>query len=388
MRVNLIIPSFYPAIVYGGPIFSTYYVCKELSKFDDIEIFVSTTNANMGKKLDVPTNKFLKLENFFVKYYDETLVDKFSVSLIRYIRYDIKKADLVHVQAIFNTPIPVSLFWARYYKKPTVLSPRGSLSKWAMSNGNRLKNYWLKFFISPFANYVVWHATSLQEKEEILEYFPNARIEIIPNGIYIDKFQNKNSLSREEFLMKYAGIRCSKVDKIIVSMGRLQKKKGFDILVKSFARILDHYPKSYLIIAGPDEGEKEKLLLLIRELQIGGKAFIIDVLKGQDKIDFLANADLFVLPSHSENFGNVYLESLAAGTPIVASKNTPWEIVEKYGCGKWVNNDVDSVSQAMLTMLKYPKSLFKDKCIFLARKYDWKNIAKLFRELYRGITNG
>ena len=145
MRISLVIPSFYPAVIYGGPIaFSN--TCRELANLDGVEIFVSTTNMNMNSKLinsklDVVVNKFIQFENnLFVKYYDETFVGKFSRSMFFNIWKDIKKSDVVHVQAIFNTSVPIGLFWARFFNKPTVLTPRGSLGMWALKNGSRFKN--------------------------------------------------------------------------------------------------------------------------------------------------------------------------------------------------------------------------------------------------------
>ena len=79
MIINVIIPSFYPAVIYGGPIFSTLNTCKELSKLDNIKINVSTTNTNMYSKLDVLTNKYLIFgDNLNVKYYNETIIGKFT----------------------------------------------------------------------------------------------------------------------------------------------------------------------------------------------------------------------------------------------------------------------------------------------------------------------
>ena len=124
----------------------------------------------MTSKLNVEINKYIDLEEgLHVKYYNETTIDKFSLSLFFNIWKDIKNADVVHVQAIFNTPVPISLFWARLFKKPTLLTPRGSLGTWVMGNGSRFKNLWLKFMIKPFSQYVVWHATAEQEKQEKLE---------------------------------------------------------------------------------------------------------------------------------------------------------------------------------------------------------------------------
>jgi hypothetical protein len=116
MRLSLIIPSFYPATVYGGPIFSSLYTCQELAKINGVEVFVSTTNTNKSDRLDVLPNTFLEIENNLnVKYYHDTIVGKFSIGLFLNIWRDIQASDIVHVQAIFNTPVPISLFFARIF---------------------------------------------------------------------------------------------------------------------------------------------------------------------------------------------------------------------------------------------------------------------------------
>ena len=382
MKINLIIPSFYPATVYGGPIFSTLHTCKELAKLEDIEIQVSTTNTNMYSKLDVETNKNIKFEDdFYVKYYDETIVDKFSWQLFTHVWKDIKEADIVHVQAIFNTPTPISLLYAKLFKKPIILSPRGSLGNWCVDNGSKFKNLWLDYLLKPLVKNVHWHATAEQEKNEILSIYPDAKVSIIPNGIEYDKFQKFNVMNKKEYLQKYTQ-KTFDPEKIIISMGRIQKKKGFDILIDSFSKILDVYSDSILLIAGDDEGEQEALEKQIQQLKLENKVYFIGSISGQDKIDFLANADLFVLPSHNENFGNVYVESLAAGTPIIASTGTPWSEVQKYDCGAWVNNSAEETTNAMLEVLQKDREKMRNNSKELAKKYDWKFIAKEFKNLY------
>jgi len=387
MKINLIIPSFYPATIYGGPIFSTLHTTEELAKLGNIEMYVSTTNSNMHSKLDVKTNENIKFdENFYVKYYNETIVDKFSLPFIFNIWKDIKNADIVHIQAIFNIPIPISLFFAKLYKKPIILTPRGSFGGWCLDQGSKYKNLWLKLLIKPFIKNIIWHATAEEEKNDILNLFPNSEVKIIPNGIEYNKFQNSNTLSKREYSNKFIN-QDIEPNKIVVSMGRLQKKKGFDILIDSFYETLKSFPNSILLIAGGDEGEEENLKNQIKSLNLQNNVFLIGAIEGQDKIDFLANANLFCLPSHNENFGNVYTESLAAGTPIVASINTPWEEVENYDCGKWVKNNIDDTSKAMNEMLQKDRERMRENSKNFAYKFDWKNIAKDFKKLFEKILD-
>lgn len=379
--INLIIPSFYPAFVYGGPIFSTYHVCKELAKFSDVDIKVSTTNTNMTSRLDVKKNRWIELNGFYVKYYNETIIDKFSFPLFFNIWKDIKSSDVIHIQSIFNTPTPISLIYSIIFRKKVLLSPRGSLGEWCLNNGNRLKLLWLKYAIRPFLRNVVWHSTAQQEKNEILSIFPSSKVEVIPNGIEYDNFQIVNVYSRAEYTKHFLDLDLD-AEKIIISMGRIEKKKGFDILIESFVDVLKAFPSAKLIIAGPDEGELSNLLLLVDNLKLTQSVFFIGSISGQRKIDFLANADVFALPSHNENFGNVYVESLAAGTPIVSSTNTPWSDVEVEDCGKWVPNQVFDTSSAIVEMLRKDRELLRVNSKRYAKKYDWCNVALQFKCLF------
>lgn len=381
MQVSLIIPSFYPAVIYGGPIFSTYYACTELAKLQSVDIRVATTNTNMNSRLDVETNKWVPLNNFQVKYYNETIIDKFSLSLYFNVWKDIKKSDVVHIQSIFNTPTPISLIYSKLFCKKVLLSPRGSFGDWCLDNGNNFKSIWLKYAIKPFLKNVVWHSTAQQEKNEILKIFPNATVEIIPNGIEYDRFQISDKYTRTQYIKRFLNLDLD-TEKIVVSMGRIQQKKGFDILIHSFVDVRYKYPTAKLLIAGEDEGELPSLLSLVEKLKLTDSVYFVGSISGQDKIDFLANADLFVLPSHNENFGNVYVESLAAGTPIVASTNTPWSEVEDAECGKWVRNSIEDTSNAMIQMLNKDREVMRVNAKRLAQKYDWKSIAVQFMDLF------
>ena len=385
LKILVVIPSYYPATAYGGPIFTSLHTCEELAKIG-LEVRVSTTNANLTSRLDIETNKWIHLsKNFFVKYYNETVIGRFSLQLYLNIFNDIKQADAIHIQGIFDTPTPISLLYAKLYKKSVLLSPHGSFCDWGLKQSRILKSLWIKILIRPFSNSIYWHATCEQERNDILKQFPNAKVLIIPNGTDIESFSQMNIFEPNDYINKFIGAIISPT-KIIVSMGRLHKKKGFDILIKSFLNVLNIHNDAILLIAGKDDGEKKGLDEFIKKYDLISNVFFVGEILGQDKIDFLANADLFALPSHDESFGVVYIESLAAGTPIVASLNTPWQEVEAADCGKWVANTVEDTSQAILEMLKKDRKQMRINAKALAIKFDWKDIAVQFKTLFEGIV--
>ena len=383
MKISLIIPSFYPATVYGGPIFSTLHTCESLSELDDVEVFVSTTNANRDSKLDVEKNSWVKFnDNFFVKYYNTTFTHIISIPMFFNIWKEIKSSDVIHIQPVFNISSVFALVYSKLFSKPVLVSPRGSFCEWCLAQGSCFKKLWMKLVINPFGNHVSWHATSEAEKEDILKLFPKSQVYVVPNGIDLDSFSNVNTLEKAVYTNKYIGKELTP-SKIIVSMGRLHKVKGFDILIKSFIEVLKTHPDAILLIAGKDVGEQENLATLVQEHGLETSVYFVGEVSDQDKIDFLGNADLFVLSSHTENFGNVYVESLAAGTPIVASTGTPWKEVESADCGKWVDNSVKETSEAMLEMIGKDRDQMRVNARKLAGKYDWKNIAIQFKEVFK-----
>lgn len=386
MKINLIIHTFYPAIGPGGPITSTLNTTKELTK-QDVEIYVSTTNCDTSKPLNVKVNKWIVIQkNLNVKYYTETILGKFSLYQLFFLWQDIKKCDITHIQGIFNISTPLGVFYASVLNKPIILSPRGAFGQWCINKNSKVKKIWLNFFIKPFIKKINWHVTAEQEKEEVKALFGDVPCYIIPNGIDFTnkKIRNKTE-DRTDLIEKYSKIK--NTSKIIICMARLEKKKGLDILIQSFAQTLKAFPNSILLIAGRDENEKENLERLISKLNLEENIYLIGQIEGNEKELFFSGADLFVLPSHNENFGNVYAESLSYGTPIVASTNTPWEEVEKENCGKWVMNTVKDTSEAMNQMLIKDKEELNKLSKNYIKKFDWKNIALEFKKFY-GDING
>ena len=443
MNILFISPSFYPATYYGGPIYSTYELAKALKR-TGVDIRVITTNANGNEKLKIKTGTFHKLENELpVKYYWSLDSRGTSLSMILNLRKEIKNSDIVYLISIFSAPTPFTILLCRLYKKPLIISPRGQLGKWCLEQGSIFKKLWLRFFIPQVSaklktkpdsvsaklktkpdsvsaksktktdqsitqsrrggqavnQKVSWHLTSVAEQQSILAVYPSAKTFVIPNGVGSELFQLNDKKKDKSFYNKYADFDCSN-KKIIVSMGRLHKVKGFNILIEAIGKIGEKKKKDWMIdkigmidrtevvllIAGEDFGERQKLDWMIGNLGLKEKVFLIGRIEGLEKIEFLRNADVFALASHHENFGMSYAEALAAGTPVIASRNTPWQDIENYNCGKWVENTPEKFSEAITEILNSdPMQMGRNASKFIKENFSWDKISYQFIEVVKTI---
>ncbi|PCJ20652.1 MAG: hypothetical protein COB02_03765 [Candidatus Cloacimonadota bacterium] len=380
------IPSFYPAVIYGGPIFSVLNLLKPISKLG-INVLVSTTNANGKEKLKLETSKEVEIEKSLnVKYYNDTFLNFLSVPMILNMFKDFQRADIINIQSIFSMSTLFSLVVAKILSKKIILTPRGSLGKECLLLGrSHYKLFWIKYLLHPLTSNIYWHATCQQEKDEILDLFDvsSNKIFILANGINVSEYQNKVKLTRDDFLKKYTG-KNNFSKHIIVSLARIHEKKGLDILIKSFAEFKKIYEDAVLVIAGPDGGSLKELQSISKKMKISSSVFFPGNISGVDKTDFLSVADLFVLPSHNENFGIVYAEALASATPIVASKKTPWKIAVDFNCGKWVENSISNVSKAMIEIFDEDlEKMGKNGKELVKNNFDWNIIAKnYFKKLH------
>ena len=170
MRICLVSSSFYPAIFYGGPVSSTWDLSKKIGE-KGIEMYVSTTNANGKEKLrGVNTKKHIKqAKNVFVRYYNEQIINFFSISFIFGVFSDIKNSDVVYIQYLYHYTVLFSLFYSFLLGKKIVICPRGSLSEYTIKNKKSIwKKLWLFLLVKPFSKRALWQASSYLEKQDIL----------------------------------------------------------------------------------------------------------------------------------------------------------------------------------------------------------------------------
>jgi len=378
MKICLVSSSFYPATFYGGPISATWDLSKKLAK-KGIEVYVSTTNANGSKKLDIDCNKYLEKEvNVFVKYYNEQIINKLSLSFIFGIWSDIKKSDVVYIQYLFHYTVVFSLLFSVIQHKKIIICPRGSFSEFTLSNKlTFIKNLWLSLFIKPFVNQIVWQASSYLEEFDIKRKFPDSTVEIINDGVDFQSFQVYQEISKIEVVNKYSNSTTTKESNLFFSMGRLHKIKGFDILIDAFHLFLKEDKDAKLIIAGGDDGVEEQLNNQIKTLNLKNSVFLIGAIGFDEKKMLLNNCDYFTLASEFESFGIVIAEALSCGLPVIVSNKTPWKDIEINNCGIFAQNEKVSFCQAFQKAqnIKCNKEQIKK---YVKENYDWEIIVEKF----------
>lgn len=341
MRVLHVMPSFWPATRYGGPIESVLRLCQAL-RAAGVTLEVVTTDADGPGDLDVPRGRLTDAQGVPVRYFARRPRTRyaFSAPLLGHLATDLGRWDIVHVTALFSFSSAAAMRLAHRAGVPYVLSPRGTLRPWAFGQKSWKKMpYWWLVERAHVARAAGVHTTSDDERDEVARLVPGSRPFTVPNGV--DLPAAPPSVPRE--------------GRRVVFLGRIHPVKGFDVLVPALSRLAAEMPDVETLIAGPDEdGEWARVEAAIASSSPRPRVRYVGAVRGSEKLDLLASARALVLPSHSENFGMVVAEALACGTPVVVSRNCPWRVVEERGAGFWVENTPAQVAEALRALLADP----------------------------------
>jgi len=275
---------------------------------------------------------------------------------------------------------------------PRIVSARGMLTGWALRHkGWKKRIAWALYQRRDLQTAHVLHATSPAEVADFRNAGLTQPVAMISNGVEIP------SLSASDG--KRAGVRCagdavtqpSTLDpqpafRTALFLSRIHPKKGLLDLVKSWALV---HPQGWrVIIAGGGEaGHAAELKAEIRKLKLESDFEIVGPVGGERKWKLYQQADLFLLPSHSENFGMVVAEALASGVPVITSRATPWEELVTHRCGWWTENGPAPLAAALRDALSRTD---EERCEMgrrgrqlVEQKYGWPGIAAQVHAVYR-----
>lgn len=219
------------------------------------------------------------------------------------------------------------------YNIPYIITPHGSLDVWSM-NQKRYKKliYWHILAKKMFENAAFVHYTAEGEKDQAEHYVHSNNAKIIPcafdTSSYMDLPDKIIALER------FPEISEDKPNVLFLS--RLHPKKGAEILIEAVKLLLDKGVKLNLLLAGPFDdtvsGYKERLLSSISGNHYNQSIHFIGMVSGDEKLSLYRNADIFVLPTHQENFGLVLIESMACELPVMTSYGVDiWREIQKGG---------------------------------------------------------
>lgn len=381
MRVLQISPYFAPAFRYGGPPQSILGLCRALlAQGVDLEVFTSSANGED----DLPLNGHGghgEFEGVPVRYFRRVFPrQSFGVSGMREaLEAKLAVVDLVHLHGLWNVPVWMSARECIRTGVPFVVSPRGMLDPGSLGHHRFRKELcfwmWERRYLKRAA---LLHATSRREAETLERLSLGPSIVNIPNGVSppsLEEGANANSSTR------------APVSPTVLYLGRLHRTKRIDLVIGAMDGVKRRYPGSRLVLAGPPDGLD--LAPILQSVPWRGEVQILGHVDDQTKWKLLADASVLVLCSDSESFGMAVVEALSVGTPVVATRTCPWEVLERERCGFWVEQRVERVSEAILQVLEDPSEAraMGDRGRELVRtRYAWSAVARDMIDHYRQVV--
>lgn len=376
---------------YGGPSQAIIGMARSLAKIGN-EVTIFTTNQDGDEVLDVPLNTPVLSEGVEIRYFPIQNPRFFGTSfpMANALKKVLKNReyDIVHIHSLYLFHGAVAAHYCRRYKIPYIIRPHGTLDPFLYQR-NRMKKGIIEFL---FENRNIKYARALHyttEEEQILARpsINNDRGFIVPNGLYLDEYNVE--ITKGLFRERYPE---TEGKKIILFFSRLNFKKGLDLLIQAFDNVAQDRKNVHLVITGPDnDGYGENVKKWIEERNLDSRVTFTGMLTGQEKLQVLYDADMFVLPSYSENFGISVIEAMICGLPVIISnKVNIYRELLKNNAGEVVNCDANELTMKILRLLDDPNhsKLISDNGKKLVEEYyQWSMVGQSLDNNYRMILN-
>ncbi len=315
-----------------------------------------------------------------------------SPGLISFLIKNFKLFDVIHFREIFTLGTIIGANIARYLRIPYVISPLGNkITSWrergAVTRGTAKYLYSRLFARKALRGARKVICASQMELQGLKPHLKSDNLLWIPNGVEVADYE---SPVPRDLLGAELGIAAHQ--KIFLFLGRLSREKALEFLLDSWALAAAKQPDGVLVLAGGDGGNPDHanhLRQKIGELNLAHRVIMPGPVKGPLKKALLQHSSCLVFPSYHESFGNVVLEALSAGTPVLASTGTPWQILEAHGLGRWLPWDRALWAQAMLetgaARAQNPWGFASHSRKWVRDNFSWERTAHRYLQVYREV---
>lgn len=338
MNILFSTTSFYPSTL-GGPANTLYWLAKGLVN-NGIGVTAITTNFHISDP-DIKPDKWLEVDGIRTRYC-RCGFGRFMKMIWHTCRV-IRRVDWVMLCDMFQKQVFTTALLSTFFKKKIIWSPRGELSNAALGDSS-VKRLYLKLVRLMFARTVIFHATSEEERRLIQNHFgEDVKVIVIPNYLELPEVQERH-ISAPPYLLY---------------LGRIAPIKALDLLVDGLAKSRLFCESNFVFkIAGGVESQFEEYKRFlddkIHSYNLEERIIFLGPVHGEQKYQLLADSYVMLLVSHSENFGNVVIEALSQGTPVIASKGTPWEKLKINNAGDWIDNTPDEIARSIDNIISLP----------------------------------
>jgi len=347
MKILILTEFFAPAWAFGGPPRALFGIARELVKRQHSVTVIATNVLDSRNEIEETYNVLEGVKVHYLKTLSPWLAWNQKIFLTmgfrKLLKEKIEDFDII-VLASFRTIFGfISYSQARAFNKPYILLPYGDLPR-----GKGFKKI-LKGVLDPIFGYRMLGDASFvfaqtdHEMQEAAKYgAKKPLIKLVPLNVDLSEFENLPP--RGVFRRKF-GIKDE--EKVILFLGRLHEYKGIELLIKSFFHLTQIKGNCRLVIVGRDDGYLSSMLRLIKSLRLEGKVIFAGSLYGKDRIIAYVDADVFVMPSRYESFGNTILEAWACGTPVIVTKNCAIsDIIGSSNAGGIVEFELSQIGRA------------------------------------------
>jgi len=308
-----------------------------------------------------------------------------SPDMRRELGRSVSQFDVVHIHELWHYPNHVAAGAARRNDVPYLISPLGTFASTALNKGRLKKRIYNTLIDRGLSNKASsFHAMTAQESRDIAAETSGVPVEIVPIGVDPSEFASLPDPS--EFERLYPEV---KDKRVILFLGRLNRIKGLDILIKGFGRAARIRDDLHLLIAGPDGGYEREARELVRSESLDSYVSFTGPIYGETKLAALSRADVFALTSYGEGFSVALLEALAASVPLIISRECHFPEVARSGAGVEINLVPQEFATALTQVIGNSSLLANMRSNARAMAtgpYSWDSVGVAFKEVYERIS--